>query len=98
MMWKNAGILKEGNKLKEALNKIKKWQSFLFGLNILNYQLEELKNMILLSELIIEASLWREESRGAHYRIDYPEINKKFEKHLVIKKSENKNEYYYDDN
>ena len=31
----------------------------------------EFKNMLLVSELIIQAALTREESRGAHYRTDF---------------------------
>ena len=40
-----------------------------------NYELEEaleLENMLKLSKVIVYSALQREESRGAHYRNDFP--------------------------
>ncbi len=41
----------------------------------------ELRNMLDIAEVTAYASLWREESRGAHYRTDYP--NRDDRKYLV---------------
>jgi succinate dehydrogenase/fumarate reductase flavoprotein subunit len=47
----------------------------------------ELKNMIVLAEIICRAALLRTESRGAHYRSDYPEEdNDNWLKNIVIQK------------
>jgi L-aspartate oxidase len=48
----------------------------------------ELKNMLLLARLIFESALAREESRGAHFRSDFPESSKGWLKHIVLQKSE----------
>ena len=47
----------------------------------------ELHNMFDLSEIIIESSLERKESRGSHFRLDYPVRNdKEWLNHILIKK------------
>ena len=47
----------------------------------------ELHNMLDLSEIIIESSLERKESRGSHFRLDYPVRNdKEWLNHILIKK------------
>ncbi len=35
----------------------------------------ELQAMVLLAEAILQGSLWREESRGAHWRLDFPDAD-----------------------
>ena len=46
----------------------------------------EFKNMLELSRLILLGALWREESRGAHYRSDKPQKDESFSKHTVLDK------------
>ena len=46
----------------------------------------EFKNMLELCELILISALSRQESRGAHFRVDAPNINEKFEAHTVVSK------------
>ncbi|MFA4906478.1 MAG: L-aspartate oxidase, partial [Candidatus Margulisiibacteriota bacterium] len=47
----------------------------------------ELKNMLLVAKLITRAALDRTESRGAHFRTDYPKTDdKNWKRHLVYKK------------
>ena len=45
-----------------------------------------------MSKLIIESALSRQESRGLHYSIDYPETTERFKKDTCIKGR--KNEYH----
>lgn len=44
----------------------------------------ECQNMIETSKVIIESCLLREESRGAHFRSDFPEEDKNFEVNIII--------------
>lgn len=72
LMWNNAGIIRNAHDLKEAISQINKWRSLLI------YPLQdiadiELANLILLADLVVKSALKREESRGAHYRKDFPE-------------------------
>ncbi len=42
--------------------------------------LAELANIALLARLIVKAALWRKESRGLHYMLDYPARRNKFKR------------------
>ncbi|MFZ5646143.1 MAG: L-aspartate oxidase [Bacillota bacterium] len=46
----------------------------------------EVRNMLEVGGLIAEAAMMRTESRGGHYRLDYPESLDRWLKHIVIKK------------
>lgn len=47
----------------------------------------ELANMHTVAQLIAQCALAREESRGAHWRVDFPEKSERFEKHSMIDRS-----------
>jgi L-aspartate oxidase len=46
----------------------------------------EVKNMFQVGELVAEAALARRESRGGHYRIDCPDNNKRWQKHIIFRR------------
>ena len=39
----------------------------------------------LIARLVAESALTREESRGAHFRADFPEQDSRFEAHVVLR-------------
>ena len=39
----------------------------------------------LIARLVAESALTREESRGAHFRVDFPELDSRFEAHVVLR-------------
>ena len=75
IMWESAGIIRSENKIIDGKEKIKK---------IKFHGVSETSNMALVSLLILEAALLRKESRGTHYRIDYPRTKKNWEKHIIL--------------
>ena len=49
-----------------------------------NRALFELRNMHTVALLIARCALTRQESRGAHYRTDFPESRPQFQKHSLV--------------
>jgi len=48
----------------------------------------ELENLMTVSEMIVEAARYRKESRGSHYREDFPEAGKDFDRPAFIQPSD----------
>ena len=71
IMTDKVGIIRDKSGLTEALEKILSYSSLLEGKRNDGIRDFELQNMLLLSRLVIESALEREESRGAHFRKDF---------------------------
>jgi L-aspartate oxidase len=82
LMWEKAGIIRCGESLGEAHQGILGWQE-IARQDFLTRQELELKNMILISALIVEAALQRKGSVGAHYRTDLKERGEGWEHHFT---------------
>jgi L-aspartate oxidase len=84
LMWRDVGIVRNGITLKRALEELAQ-----ISLRVSHPQTRrafEARNIHLVGTLVARAALAREESRGAHYRLDFPDHNDaKFLKHSVIK-------------
>jgi len=79
-MWKYVGIVRTKQHMLHAQNHIKKLKSKIhteYNNSQTSCKLIELRNLVTVSELIIRSSLNRKESRGLHFRLDYPQTNKK---------------------
>jgi L-aspartate oxidase len=77
LMWDNAGLYRSAAELTEAATILAGWTSS--GESV---EAREDGNLLDLARLVVHAAIAREESRGAHYRVDYPETSPAFEKHL----------------
>lgn len=91
VMWQKVGIIRGKDGLKEALEEIKGIGTSLKEVRIRDYRglmrYLELEHMVLLSEMVCRSALLRTESRGAHYRSDYPdEDNDRWLKNIWIRK------------
>lgn len=75
VMNNNVGIIRTKESLNEAMETVMEISSIVEGVNASNVQMIELKNMLILSAQVIKAALTRKESRGAHYRSDYPDTD-----------------------
>ena len=83
LMWRDVGIVREGKRLRSAIAELSKLQAQLPEARCRREW--EAQNLASLAQLIARAALAREESRGAHYRLDYPAHNDaRFLKHSII--------------
>jgi len=72
-MMENAGIVRSENSLGETLYWLNSKMQEIEDMRCLDKDYWELKNMVTVGRLISASALLREESRGTHYRSDYPE-------------------------
>jgi len=77
LMWSNAGLYRNAGALQEAADILAGWTS-----TDDTVAAREDGNLLDLARLVVAAALAREESRGAHYRDDYPETSPAFARHL----------------
>src|SRR5580704_14474671 len=84
LMWRDVGIVRTEATLKRALDQLTEVCA-----RVAHPQTRrafEARNIHLVGTLVARAALAREESRGAHYRLDFPAHNDaKFLKHSIIK-------------
>lgn len=90
IMWKKVGIIRSRSSLHDAMRKIRVLKSDLVrgrAKNPLELQfLLETQEMLKVADMITISALARTESRGAHYRSDYPSMQKKWDNNIVIQK------------
>jgi L-aspartate oxidase len=64
VMWRKVGLIRRADDLRGALEEL----TAMAGENVN----ERTRNFVTLGKLMAEAALWREESRGGHFRQDFP--------------------------
>jgi L-aspartate oxidase len=82
LMWDKVGLARTRDELVDTRDELEKWRSA----NVENRLFTDWEdaNLLLLSRAVTAAALAREESRGGHYRLDYPETNPNMAKPITI--------------
>jgi L-aspartate oxidase len=81
LMWNMVGIERNGSDLRSALEQLNSWHVKGTTLSSL-----ETANLLELARVTTRAALERRESRGAHYRDDYPESSPDWQHSLVFQR------------
>ena len=72
LLWEKAGIVRNGVELKEALKELNEILTSLEGIKNRSLEGRKLFDLTLVAKAIVLNALRRQESRGAHYREDFP--------------------------
>jgi L-aspartate oxidase len=83
LMWKHAGLLRDGTGLREAQRGLDALEVSMPGGTL--RRAIEARNLHVVAGLIVASALGREESRGAHYRNDFP-LRDEVAKHSVMQR------------
>jgi L-aspartate oxidase len=89
IMWRHVGLVRDGEGLANALEELQKLHER-FEHPQPAREAVEVANMIQSALLVTTAASEREESRGAHYRLDFPETDdENWQRHLVLIEGKN---------
>jgi len=69
LMWDAAGLTRTGEKMRAAVAKLAAWKSP----RVTDAKSAEDANLLIVSRAVVAMALAREESRGGHYRSDFPD-------------------------
>lgn len=83
-MWRDVGIQRDKEGLESAQKQVEFWNRYVIRKEFSDPHGWELQNMLLISKLMIAAALARKESRGTHFRRDFPASDAAQAEHIRI--------------
>ncbi len=95
LMWEKVAIVRDEKTLNEALGQLQDMQKDLENLDVSDkrqYNDElvnalEVINMVEIGILTVKSAILRRESRGAHFRSDFPETKEEWKKSIIFNKN-----------
>ena len=87
MMWDYVGIVRSNKRLQRSQRRVDMLKLEIdeyYGNFRVSNDLLELRNLVVVADLIIRSAIGRKESRGLHYNLDYPETDPAWRKNTVL--------------
>jgi L-aspartate oxidase len=72
LVQRQLGVERSRIGMDQLLRRIEPWQRLVFGAHLSGRKPWELANMLMLAEAMARSAVCREESRGVHFRVDFP--------------------------
>jgi L-aspartate oxidase len=85
LMWRHAGIRRDAEGLSAAARDMERMEEAAIGTHAVARRGVEARNLAVLGGLVCRAALERRESRGAHFRSDFPVRREEWSRHLEAK-------------
>lgn len=86
LLWEKVGLIRSSSGLEEAVARLESWLPLL-RCRFAERELCENQNLLLVGMMMARAATARRESRGCHYRADFPESDPRLqERHLMFKR------------
>jgi L-aspartate oxidase len=88
LLWENVGIIRNEASLNKALAGMDRWAEARTGVTLLKDD-AEFRNLLSVGQLIARSATLRRESRGVHFRSDFPEESAEWaDRHILIQSTE----------
>jgi L-aspartate oxidase len=87
VMWRNAGIVRRGERLAETLEIVSFWGRYVLDKEFYDPAGWEIQNMLTAAYVITECAMRRTETRGVHYREDFPNTDPVWARHQRVRRT-----------
>ena len=81
LMWDTAGLSRNGDDLRDAAVRLASWRAP----DVTDAKSAEDANLLVVARAVVASALHREESRGGHYRTDFPEPDPAQARHSSVR-------------
>ncbi len=85
LMWRQVGIERDASGLDDAVHRLDTWAGYLTRLGPFSPEGVEVMNMVQVAQVIARMARFREESRGAHFRRDFPATEAAWQCHSLAR-------------
>jgi L-aspartate oxidase len=89
VMWRNVGIVRHGQRLAETLEIVGFWGRYVLDKEFYEPAGWQMQNMLTAAFMISRSAQQRTETRGVHYREDFPQTDPAWARHQRLRRSPN---------